>query len=131
MTMMVEDFAAYLQGNAGLNALVAGRVYAQNLAQKATLPAVVYKQISGVRPSTMEGATGLNDGRYQFTAYALDYKTAKQVSQALRQALNRVTGTIGSTVTLDTALLSERDYWDFVTLEYRVELDFQIWHREP
>jgi hypothetical protein len=130
--MMVEDFAAYLMANAGIQAIAGAapntRIYAQNLPQQraggfSPLPAVVYSQISGDRPSTMEGATGLNKGRYQFSCMAMDYKTAKLLSQAVRQALNRVSGTVGSTATLDVSLLSER--------EFRTDLDFEIWHREP
>lgn len=129
--MIVEDLTAYLEGNAGLSALIAGRVYAQNLPQKAALPAVVYSEVSGKRMETMEGTTGLNDGRYQITCYALDYKTAKQVSQAVRAALHGFSGAMGGTNVQNSSLLNERDIWDFVTLEYRVDLDFQIWHREP
>jgi len=136
MTMMVEDFTAYLIANAGIAAIVQGRVYAVNLPQQRAgafnpLPAVVYSQISGNRPSTMEGATGLNNGSYQFSCMASDYKTAKQLSQAVRQALNRISGLIGGTTVLDSGLLSERDLYNPVSLEFRTDLDFEIWHREP
>lgn len=135
-TMMVEDITAYLIANAGVAAIAVGRVYAQNLPQQRAagfnpLPAVVYTQISGNRPSTMEGTTGLNDGRYQFSCIAMDYLTAKKLSQAVRQALGRLSGTIGSTAILDCSLISERDLYNSVSLEFRTDLDFQIWHREP
>ena len=131
MTIAVEDLTAYLKANAGINAIVAGRVWPQNIPQNAVLPGLVYKEISGVRPSTLEGATGLNNGRYEFGCVALDYLAAKQLSQAVRQALSKLRAIIGSTEILDTSLLMERDVYDSLTLEYRVDLDFQIWHREP
>ena len=137
MSLMVEDFTAYLKANAAIRAIIQDRIYAQNLPQKSAaggfnpLPAVVYSQISGQRPSTMEGAAGLNKGRYQFSCMAMDYKTAKQLSQAVRQALNRISGAIGGTVTLDSSLISERDLYNSVALEFRTDLDFEIWHREP
>ena len=139
--MMVEDFTAYLMANAGIQAIAGAapgtRVYARNVPQKSAgggfnpLPCVVYSQVSGVRPSTMEGATGLNDGRYNFACVASDYSTAKKLGEAVRLALNRLKGTIGGTVTLDVSLLSERDTYNGLSLEFTTDLDFQIWHREP
>jgi len=134
--MMVEDFTAYLRANGPVAAIVGTRIYAVNLPQQIPgvsnpLPAVVYTQISGRRPQTMEGATGLNDGRYQFSCQAADYKTAKQLSQAVRDALENLSGTIGSTVTLGTQLITERDTYDAVALKFMIDTDFHIWHREP
>lgn len=136
--MMSEDVVAYLKANAGVSAIVATAVYSQNLPQKSAaggfnpLPAVVCSQISGDRPSTMEGATGIDKGRFQFSCMAMDYKTAKQLSQAVRQALNRISGAIGSgTVILDSSLINERDMYNPTSLEFRTDLDFEIWHREP
>jgi hypothetical protein len=135
--MMVEDFTGYLKANAGVNAIAAGRIYAQNLPQKIgasafnPLPAVVYSQIGGRRPQTMDGTGGLNDGRYQFSCQALDYKTAKQLSQAVRLALENLAGLIGTTVTLGTQLITERDTYDSVGLKFMCDIDFHIWHREP
>jgi hypothetical protein len=135
VTIAVEDLTSYLTANGGVNAIAQGRIYAQNLPQKSAtstnLPAVVYHQVSGPRPSTMEGATGLNDGRYQFACMAYDYLTAKKLSQAVRQALNKFSGTVGSTVILDVSLDSERDTYDSIELIFRCDLDFKIWHREP
>src|SRR5258708_2343011 len=112
--MMVEDFTAYLKASSAVSAIVGTRIFAVNLPQQIAgvsqpLPAVVYTQISGRRPQTMEGATGLNDGRYQFSCQALDYKTAKQLSAAMRTTLENLSGVIGSTVTLGTQLITERD----------------------
>jgi hypothetical protein len=129
-TIAVEDFTTYLKANAGLVAIVGTRVYPQNLPQKATLPAVVYKQISGIRPQSMEGADGLNNGRYEFECNALDYLTVKRLSQAVRQALSDFSGVTGSTAVFNASLLAERDSFDSITLTFRCSLDFQIWHSE-
>lgn len=133
MTIAAEDLTAYLKANAGIIATGAG-VYPQNLPQKSAasnnLPAIVYMQVSGTRPGTMEGAIGLNDARYQFACMALDYLTAKQLSGAVRQALLKLQTTIGATTILDTSLLAERDAYDAIELTYRIDLDFSIWHTE-
>lgn len=135
--MMVEDFTAYLKANAGIAAIAGTNVYAVNLPQKSAagnfspLPAVVYSQISGVRPGTMEGRVGLCNGRYQFSCMAFDYLTAKQLSQAVRQALSKLQAMVGGTDTLDTSLVAERDTYSSAGLEFRTDLDFMIWHREP
>jgi len=134
-TIPVEDITTLLKNDAGVSGIVGTKVFAQNLPEKSAtstfLPAVVYTQVSGVRPSTMEGATGLNDGRYQFACMAKDYLTAKKLSQAVRKVLLKFTGTVGSTVFLDSSLLAERDMYDWLELSFRCDLDFQIWHREP
>lgn len=135
MSTFVEDLAAYLKANAGIGAIVGTRVYPQNLPQKSAtsnnLPAVVYIQVSGARPSSMEGVTGLNDGRYQFACMALDYLTAKQLSQAVREALSKLKGAVGGSQIFDSSLLAERDIYDSIELTFRCDLDFQIWHSEP
>jgi hypothetical protein len=141
MSIPVEDLTAFLLANAGIAAIVGTHVYSQNLPEKppaaiagatgGNLPALVYSQISGVRPSTMEGATGLSDARYQFACLAYTYLTTKNLSQAVRVALLKLKATIGSTAILDTSLLVERDFYNNVDLVFRCDLDFQIWHREP
>jgi hypothetical protein len=135
VSIAVEDLNTALSGDAGISAIAAGRIYSQNLPQKSAtstnLPAVVVSQVSGMRPGTMEGATGLNDGRYSFSCMALDYLTAKKLSQAVRQKLSKFQGMIGSTVILDVSLDAERDFYDSIELIFRTDLDFKIWHREP
>ena len=135
--MMVEDFTGYLKADSGIIAIAGTHVYAVNLPQKSAagsfnpLPAIVYSQVSGRRPQTMEGAGGLNDGRYQFSSIALDYFTAKKLSEAVRESLESLSGLVGSTMTLGTSLLAERDSYNPTSLQFRTDLDFQIWHREP
>jgi len=135
VSIAVEDITTFLQADAGITAIAAGRIYAQNLPQRSAtstnLPAVVFSQISGMRPSTMEGTTGLNDGRYQFSCMSLDYLTTKKLSQAVRQKLSKFQGTVGSTAILDVSLDAERDFYDNIELIFRTDLDFKIWHREP
>lgn len=133
--MMVEDFTTFLKANAGISAIVGVNVFAQNLAQKnpelSPLPGLVYSQISGVRPQTLDGTSGLQRGRYQLACMAIDYKTAKTLSEAVRKALVDFSGTMGSTAVLGVQLMSERDMYNSTSLEFRIDLDFEIWHREP
>jgi Protein of unknown function (DUF3168) len=135
VTIAAEDFNTFLTADAGISAIAAGRIYWQNLPQKSAtstnLPAVVISQVSGKRPSTMEGATGLNDGRYTFSCMSFDALTTKKLSQAVRQKLSKFQGTVGSTAVLDVSLDSERDVYDSLELIFRTDLDFMIWHREP
>ena len=129
--MMVEDLSAFLQADAGITTLAAGRVYPQSLPQKATLPALVYQQIAGKTDTTLENAAQLADELFQIACMAMSYKEAKQLSEKVRQALEGFKGTMGATVILGIFAESERDFYDPEQLEYRTDLDFKIWHREP
>jgi len=135
MTIAAEDLNAFLTADAGISAIAGSHIYSQNLPQKSAtstnLPAAVVSQVSGMRPSSMEGANGLNDARYTVSCMSLDYLTTKRLSQAVRQRLSEFQGTIGSTVILVITLDTERDFYYAIELIFRTDLDFKIWHREP
>jgi len=128
--MMVEDFTAFLKADAGIASLAAGRVYPQNLPQNATLPAVVYRQFSGKRPSTMDNARQLTDDAFHLTCSALDYKGSKQLSEKVRQALEGFSGAMGGTAILGVFLTHEGDTYAAESLIFDTDLEFRIWHRE-
>ena len=129
-TLPVEDLTAYLIANAGLTALVNGRIYSQVLPQHAVLPAIVYSQIHGKAGNTMENASGFTDATFQFACMAMSYYDAKKTAKSLRAALEGFAGTMGSTKVYGAFQEAERDGFDFETLEYRTDLDFKIWHLE-
>jgi hypothetical protein len=128
--MTVEDLTAYLAANAGLIAVVNGRIYPQTLPQHATLPAIVYSQIHGKPGNTMENASGFTDALFQFACMAMSYSDAKKTAKSLRTALEGFAGTMGATKVYGAFQEAERDGFDFETLEYRTDLDFKFWHLE-
>jgi len=65
-----------------------GRVYPLILPQNAGLPAVVVQRVSSVTDYVHEGASGLELGRFQFTAWAENYAAAKATAAAVIAALS-------------------------------------------
>lgn len=128
--MTVEDLTTYLIANSALVATVNGRIYSQILPQHAVLPAIAYSQIHGKPGNTMENASGFIDALFQFTCVAMSYFDAKKTARSLRTALEGFAGTMGSTKVYGAFQESERDGFNFETLEYRTDLDFKIWHLE-
>ncbi len=92
---------------------IQGRVFALELPEKGTLPALVYERVSSSPDYVMEGASGLVDAHMQFTAWASTYKASKQLSDALRLCLSGLHETLYSpdgteSVKVEVAMLVEQ-----------------------
>lgn len=137
MAVLEEGIASYLEGYAGLVALIGDRVYPMRIPQKATLPCLTYQRISTPRILTHDtsGATGdLISPRFQFDAWAETAKSAKAITDQVRAALNGKTGAIGTAprqVTIRAAL-AESEVPEHVPEAklYRGRSDYMIWHEE-
>lgn len=134
MAVLDEGIIDYLDGIAGITALVSTRVYSFRIPQNATLPCIVLQRISTPRIATMDmsGATGtLASPRFQFDAWATTYASAKAITDAIRAALNGRTGATGTGVTIRAALIQDEvPEYDPETKLYRGRSDYQIWHEE-
>lgn len=84
---MIESAVLYLTTNArsggALGALIADRMFPDELPQAPTYPAAVYTVVSGPRDYTLDGPSGLVPFRVQFDLYGATASAA----QALRSAL--------------------------------------------
>lgn len=134
--MMVDDLVTALKANVPLAALIGNNVYSVQLPQKSAvstyLPAIVYHVISGNRPDTYDiGVKGLNLARVQFMVIALDYRTCRQVIEALRQGFDGFVGVVGGTRFWAMLFDTERDMYDPDALHYRIDADFRVIHKEP
>lgn len=120
--MAIEDelFAA-LDGHAGLTALVVSRIYPIKANQSATYPLLVYQRISNSQYNGLSGSSGLANSRYQISAYADTYASARAVADqvVLAMAAATVTSILKSRIDTD---------FDDVSDKYRVILDFSVWH---
>ena len=133
MTVLDEGIIAYLQGVAGITALVSTRVYGDRIPQAATLPCIVVQRIDTPRILTMQssGATGdLIHPRFQLDAWATTHASAKAITDAIRATLHGKTGSAGG-VTLRAALAdNERVGWEPESQLYRGRSDYIVWHEE-
>jgi len=130
-----EGLQAFLAANAGLVALISGRVYHRALPQGVVLPALTWQRISTPRLAAHDtsGSTGTAHPRFQFDAWATTYASAKAITDALRAALNGYKGTMGALnpVTVQGALVdNERENSDPDTGLEWISSDYIIWHEE-
>lgn len=137
MAILEEGIASYLEGYAGLVALIGTRTYPLRIPQGATIPCLTFQRISTARILTHQtsGATGdLTSPRFQFDAWAETQKSAKQITDQVRAALNGKQGAIGTAprqVTIRAAL-AESEAPEYVPEAklYRSRSDYIIWIEE-
>lgn len=134
MATIEEALKGLLVANAGINAVVAGRVYPVTHPQGASLPAVVYRRVSGQRVGQHVTASGLAHPRFQFECIATTYAAAKGLANLVRVALDHYTG-VPSLVHVDAILVeNEIDGFNFETDEgaitFSVYIDAVVWHLE-
>ena len=137
---MTAEEAIYtkLLATTPVTALVVSRVYPAYLPESANLPAVVYQRISGPRVQNMDGS-GTAHPRIQITSWGATYKKAKELSAAVRVALDGFKGTIASnsdSLVIQSCLLqNELDMPELAPLDdalrrFGVVQDYIIWHPE-
>lgn len=123
---------AVLASDGTVTGLVSGRLYLLgNVPQTPTLPFVRVRDISTVRPDhTHDGPSGLARPRIEFRCIAGTYSGAKDLANAVREALVGFKGTsegveIGSVVSAN-----ERDDYEPDTKRHLRDLDLFVTHSE-
>jgi hypothetical protein len=132
---ILGDVRTYLLTQSGVTSLVGTRIHFNNLPQSATLPSVVLELTSSRREArTLTSSGDLWASDVTLLAYATTNATAASLATALDAAVERKSGTWGSTTVtttivsnLDDSLQSPRDGSD---LFYIIRALFlTIWHR--
>lgn len=129
---MEEDLIAALLGNGAVNALVGVNIYWVKADDVVSKPYVILNRISGVRDTTMSGASGLVSSRVQVDCWADYYLDAKKVARAIEGALSGRRFRQGNTEFRGFFLVAERDGYDHSDTPDKLHgtsLDFTIWHR--
>jgi hypothetical protein len=126
-----ESLEAELKNYAGLSALVGTRIDPLQV-NGATLPAVTYVRVSGVRVQAMDGPTGLAVPVFQVSSWATTYAAAKAVAKQVRLCLDGFNGTLGGVggVNAKITLQGDRDLVDTETNWRQVAADYEIAHQE-
>jgi hypothetical protein len=127
---IAEAIFALLDGAAGLTALTSHRIYPVNAAQSATLPFVVYREVSAERISAMGVDTGMVRPRYQVSVFASSWSSARAVAVQVRLALQRFRGTSAGVTIEEIFMLNSLELTDDNIEVKQVVMDFEINHRE-
>jgi hypothetical protein len=85
-----------LAGNTDVTDLISTRIYPDMATQKAAYPFAVYT-ITSTQPSdSKDGASVLDDVEFTVMLYASTYAGVQDISEKVRTALDRYTGTVES-----------------------------------
>jgi len=134
MATIEEAIYAHLIADSGVSALVSTRIYPLMIPQDIALPAIAYQRISGPRQTAHDGPIEIAAGRFQITCQGTSYGSAKDVANAVRQALDGYAGPVVSgaeSVTVEGSFLkNEWDGYEFAGETRVVRLDFMIYYQE-
>lgn len=101
-----------LMADAGVSAIVEGRVYPGALPRNATGPALVYQLIAVTRERGLGGPTGLSRAVFQFGCARGRGTDGESLAEALRQMFDGFIGPIGPYTIIESILASETDLTD-------------------
>lgn len=125
-----------LSHDSGVLALVGGgtgRIFSGLLPQNKAWPAISMHLISATRRPPIRAGIGqsLVDARVQVTAYAQTYPDVKALNEAVRLALDRISGTYAGTVVVVSLLdLEGPDDYDADNQIFYQPQDFMVTHYE-
>lgn len=132
MMLIEEALYAYLSTEAGVAALASTRGYPNVAPQEVALPNYAYQRISGPELMDHDGNAKLESGRFQFTCQGNEYRDAKNLVRAIRDALRGYYGLMGgaSGVFVEGIwIIGEYDGYNEQSRVQTVRLDAEIWWR--
>lgn len=129
---------AYLLDDAGIAAIVSGRVFPVRLPQGETRASIVYTRISGLGDWHMQGPSGLSRPRVQIDCWSQSADTAATLSNIVKERLDGASGTwlwgddspAEGIVVQGAFAETERDDYDDAVKMYRCSRDYLIWVAE-
>ena len=119
-----------LTGHAGLTALIAGRVYIDQITQDVTDSAVIFQRISTVRHPAMGADLALVEARMQVRCIATKALDSIAVATQVRAALQRWGGTAAGIVVQQIFIENEAGRYDPDIKKHEQLLDFIVWYEE-
>ena len=130
-----EAIYSQLSGTSDLTALVSTRIYPGVAPQAASLPYVIFFQVTNPGHHAMQADPNINGPRWQVSAWATTYSSVKAIAKQVKASLKDYTGTMGgsSGVTVQRVFYeNEIDLTDVdpVTKDpiHHVAQDYIVWH---
>ena len=112
MSVIEEAIRDKLLNDSAVLALVSTRIYASELPQKPTYPAIIYEHVDSERDFTMEGPSGFVTTTMELRVYASSYSGVKDLATKIRQVLNGASETVLGIKILGIFLQNESDDFD-------------------
>lgn len=126
--MLSKALYTKLSGTAGITALVSTRIYPVVLPENVTLPAISYSVVAQPQIHSLEGVTALNS-LVQIDCWADTFLASQNVAEAIANAINDFSGTIGSEEKIHSSIQTgKQELFEPDVNDYRVSLDYSIWH---
>ncbi len=128
--MIEQGLAAYLDADAGLTALIAGRLYPVVPPEAAIYPCLTYQVVVSEPEYDLRGVQS-GKKTFQFDAWGT-YSQCRSVAQALRDRLDTAHTTLSDGTRLMSAWrANEIDSFDGDSRLYRVMCEYELLFVEP
>lgn len=130
MSVVEQAVVARLAASTAVTGRAGTRIYPVELPQDPKLPAVTYDLISSTRESVMSQDYGTVHARIQVTAWANTYSAASGLSEGVRAAVQRWTGTSTGVTIHDFFIENEFSFRDSDTGTHAHTLDLMVHYEE-
>jgi hypothetical protein len=132
--MLIEQaLMTYLLAQSGITALVGQRIYFVIAPQETAKPYIVVTKIDAPEVGSHDGPAELASPRFQLSVFAVTYSAAKNISAAIKTALDGYSGTMGGAGGLHVDIPrreDENDFYEESTGLFQVASDYIVWYQE-
>jgi hypothetical protein len=132
--MLIEQaLMTYLLAQSGITDLVSTRIYFTRAPQDVDQPYIVFFKISGLRFHSHDGSSELANPQFQFSIFASNYGTGKNIAAAIQTALQGYSGTMGGDggVAVGSCLyLNEYETYERETELNHIIVEYEFMHEE-
>lgn len=108
MADMGENIRTVIVANAGINAVVAGRVHQSVVPESLTMPRIWYTRAASFEDVDFDGIGGLVDESWDIECHALSLDEAQDLSALVKPLFNGKRGTFG-TDTIGGSFVEDHD----------------------
>lgn len=113
-----------LSADATVQSYVGTRIYPLNANQATDRPHITYQVLSNTPSDTKDGVSRLDEVLVQITVYDQSYDNAHACSTAVRNVLDRSSGTVGTLSVQSTQFTGQREMFDAASLISGTSIDF-------
>ena len=126
--MLVTALYTKLSTDSGITAIAGTRIYPVKMPQEPTFPLVTYQIFSQPTVNTHDAKT-MKNSQVQVDAWAETFLAAHQLAEAIESSLGVFKGTIASDEVIHSSIQrNKQDFFEDGVDDYRVSLDFSVWH---